>query len=181
MRANRIVVVGTTGSGKTTLAQQIAKAWQLEHVELDNLQWAPNWEAYPLDEFREKTDQALSGEKWVVDGNYSKVRDITWGRAQMIVWLDYPLWRVVIPRLFMRTVKRYVGREKLWDAENKERFWVHFYSKKDSLFWWAVSTYHQKRERYLSAMQDDAYAHLQFVHLQSPKATDAWVTEHLNI
>lgn len=47
----RISVVGTSGSGKTTLARKIAKTYELPHVELDQLQWEPNWTAVPTDVF----------------------------------------------------------------------------------------------------------------------------------
>ena len=72
----RISIVGTTGSGKTTLAKKIAETCKSPHVELDQLQWEPDWTAVPTDVFQERVRQALQGDRWVVDGNYSKVRDL---------------------------------------------------------------------------------------------------------
>jgi len=100
----RIVVVGTTGSGKTTLAGELARRLEVPHVELDALHWEPGWTEAPTDLFRERVTHALSGEAWVADGNYSAVRDIVWSRADTIVWLDYSL-PTMLYRLARRTFR----------------------------------------------------------------------------
>src|SRR5213594_2068303 len=104
-RCQRIAVVGTTGAGKTTLARQLAQRLGLRHVELDALYWEPNWTSATTGVFRERTAQALSGDSWVVDGNYGRVRDIIWSRADTIIWLDYSL-PVIFWRLVWRTFWR---------------------------------------------------------------------------
>src|SRR5512141_2294296 len=95
---NRIAVIGVTGSGKTTFARQLADRIGGLHIELDALHWEPNWIEAPLDVFRERVELTTRSDRWTVDGNYGKVRDIIWGRADTIVWLDYPflivLWRL---------------------------------------------------------------------------------------
>src|SRR5215210_7176988 len=80
----RISVVGTTGSGKTTLARQLSQRLVIPHVELDALYWEPNWVGAADPVFRERVEGALRGEAWVVDGNYSRVRDIIWSRAEAV-------------------------------------------------------------------------------------------------
>ncbi len=73
---DRISVVGNTGSGKTTLAAELADMLGCPHIELDALHWGPDWTPQPVDIFRDRVRQATAGERWVVDGNYSRVRDI---------------------------------------------------------------------------------------------------------
>ncbi len=85
----RIVVIGTTCAGKTTLARALGEKLGIPHVELDALYWGPGWEALPTEAFRSAVADALSGETWTTDGNYSKVQDIIWGRADTLIWLDY--------------------------------------------------------------------------------------------
>src|SRR6476469_9295606 len=114
----RIAVVGTSGSGKTTLARQISQILAIRHVELDALHWEPNWTEAPKDLFRDRVLQALSGDSWVVDGNYNTVRDIFWGRAHTIVWLDYSL-PVMLSRVVRRTLRRVLMQEELWSG-NRE-------------------------------------------------------------
>src|SRR4051812_15248546 len=87
----RIVVIGTSGSGKTTLARRLAAKLGSPHVEIDALNWGPNWTAATAEQLRAKVEQALAGDGWVVDGNYSRVRSYIWSRATTLVWLDYPL------------------------------------------------------------------------------------------
>ncbi|MAU01480.1 MAG: adenylate kinase, partial [Anaerolineaceae bacterium] len=82
---SRIVVVGTSGSGKTTLAQQLAACLGYPHIELDSLHWGPNWTEAP--DFAQKVAQAVERPYWVLDGNYSRVRQIIWSQADTIVWL----------------------------------------------------------------------------------------------
>lgn len=174
-RANpyqRMVVTGTTGSGKTTLARQLAQHLGIPLVELDALHWEPNWTEAPQDLFRERVAQAVSGDVWVVDGNYSAIRDIVWSRARTIVWLDYSLG-VIMAQLARRTVRRVFTREELWNG-NRERFRTQFLSR-DSLFLWALQTYWRRRRDFPVLFRKAEYAHLAVVRLPDPEATSEWL------
>ena len=116
----RIAIVGTTGSGKTTLARRVAQRCLISHIELDALQWEPNWTPAEPQGFRDRVTAALSGDRWVVDGNYSAVRDIVWAKADTVVFLDYP-FGLVLRRLLWRTWRRSLHREELWNG-NRETF-----------------------------------------------------------
>ena len=91
----RTVVIGIGGSGKTTLAKQLAAHYGLRHIELDALYWLPNWQIREVDDFRALVAQAVAHDQWVTDGNYRVVRDLVWGRATTVIWLNYPLWTVM--------------------------------------------------------------------------------------
>src|SRR3954463_10743832 len=94
----RILILGRTGSGKTTLARELAAARGVPHVELDSLYFGPDFSTAAPSILRERTTEAVAGERWVTDGNKSAVRDLVWPRADTVVWLDYPvavsLWRL---------------------------------------------------------------------------------------
>lgn len=169
---NRIAVVGTTGSGKTTVARQLADRLGLPHVELDALNWEPNWTEAPREVFRERISAALRGDAWVADGNYSKVRDIVWARADTIVWLDYPLG-LILWRLLRRTIQRTLTREELWSG-NRERFREQFLSR-NSLLLWALQTYWRRRRDYPRLLAQSEYAHLRLVRLRSPSGAARWL------
>ena len=85
----RINVVGTSCSGKTTLARDLAARLGLPHVEIDALYWGPGWKGLPMATFRARLEDALAADAWIADGGYEMARDITWRRAEAVVWLDY--------------------------------------------------------------------------------------------
>ncbi|MBW4579386.1 MAG: AAA family ATPase [Tildeniella nuda ZEHNDER 1965/U140] len=168
----RISIVGTTGSGKTTLARSVAQHFQIPHIELDALHWEPHWTAAPLEVFRNRVTDALSGDRWVIDGNYSAVRDIVWTQADTVVFLDYSFW-LIIGRLLRRTLRRSLQREELWNG-NREDLRTSFLSQ-DSIVLWMLRTYRRNRQEYPILLQQPEYAHLSVVHLQSPEMTEAWL------
>lgn len=171
MRQFRINVTGTTGSGKTTMARNLAQRLGVPHVELDALHWGPNWTEAPNEMFRERSSKALSGDEWAVDGNYSVVRDIVWSRANMVIWLDYSL-PVTLVRLWRRSIKRLHSQEELWNG-NREKFRTLFLSR-DSLFIWLLQTYNKRRREYPALLQMPEHAHLRVVHLKSPREANEW-------
>ena len=160
----RISVVGTIGSGKTTFAHKTSKLLQVPHIELDALHWEPNWTEAPNDLFRERVKQSLEGDSWVVDGNYHQVRDIVWGHADTVVWLDYP-FRTIITRLTRRTLRRIFTHEKLWNG-NQEHIRGLF--TRDSVFLWAIRTYQKRRRQYPILLNGPENSHLTVVRLRSP-------------
>jgi adenylate kinase family enzyme len=168
----RIAVVGTTGSGKTTVASWLAHLIQAEHIELDALHWGPGWTKPKRDVFRQRVEQALNAPCWVVDGNYREVRDLTWGLADTLVWLDYPL-HVVLWQLTWRTLRRIISREVLWN-NNRETLRDAFFSK-DSLFLYALSSQKRQRSAYPQVLSSSDYTHLQIIHLRSPKEAQEWL------
>jgi adenylate kinase family enzyme len=169
----RVVVVGSTGSGKTTLARQLSRLLDVPHTELDALNWEANWTAAPTDVFRQRTQDALKEDTWVVDGNYSAVRDLVWPRATVLIWLDYPL-RVLLWRLLRRTLRRTLGKEELWNG-NRERFITQFLSR-DSLFVWLFRTYWRRRHTFPLAFEQPEHSHLEVVILRSQSETHDWLS-----
>jgi adenylate kinase family enzyme len=158
----RIVVVGTSGSGKTTFARQLAGLLNRTHIELDALHWGPNWTARA--DFRELVSAAIGEDTWVVDGNYRAVRNDVWGRATAIVWLNYP-FHVVFHRALARTVWRLVFREVLY-AGNRETFRGAFLEG-DGIPWWVIRTYRRRRREYRVVLSQPCFRHLELFELTS--------------
>ena len=171
-RCDRIVVVGTPGSGKTWLAAEIARRLGIAHIELDEIHWGPGWSAPTVECFRTAVTQATAAEAWVVDGNYGSVRDIVWGRAQSLVWLDYPLW-LSFWQLWGRTIRRLVTREELW-GRNRETFRGQFLSS-DSLLLHAIRTHRPRRAKYAELLANPPYNRLSVVRLRSRAEVAEWL------
>ena len=121
----KVVVVGTSGAGKSSLASAIAAKLGAPYTELDSLRWNPGWEMTPDDLFLEKVAQTIQGDSWVVDGNYSVARPLTWVAADTVVWLDYPFY-VVLWRLVKRSVARSLTKEPICNG-NQERMKTHLF------------------------------------------------------
>ncbi len=108
----------------------------------------------------------------MIDGNYSAVRDIVWGRGEAVVWLDFPL-RTVLWRYANRTRRRIRSGEELWPGTgNRERLSTQLLSR-DSLLWWILSTYHRRRREYVRLLGDGP--RLAWVRLRSAREADAWL------
>jgi adenylate kinase family enzyme len=168
----RIAIVGTTGSGKSTLGLALAKRRGRPLVDLDALFWRPQWTPTPREEFRARVSEALAGPAWIVAGNYGQARDIIWARADTLIWLDYPL-ALTLSRLFRRTVSRIVTQEELWGG-NRETWRAQFASR-DSLFLYALQTHHRRRQEFAAALATPEYAHLTVIRFHRPAEMEAWL------
>ena len=173
----RVVVIGSSGAGKTTLAAELAARLGVPHVELDSIFWGPNWTALGGSpegdaKFRARIVEATAGDAWVVDGNYSSVAPgVLWPRTDTIVWLDYPL-PLVFLRVLRRSLRRAITRELLWGT-NRESLREHLFSK-DSLLLYLLRTHHARQRRFAERLARPELAHATIVRLRSPAETDAW-------
>jgi len=167
-RLERVVVVGTSGAGKTTFARSLARALGVTHVELDVLFWGPSWTPVPADEFLSRVRAAIAEPAWVVDGNYSAARDLVWQRATTLVWLDYPFGRV-FPRAVGRTFRRIVAQEPLF-AGNRESLAL---TDPEWIPWWVLRTFWRRRREYPQLFRRPEFAHLQVLALTRPSQADA--------
>jgi adenylate kinase family enzyme len=169
----RIVVIGVTGAGKTTFARDLAARLGYRHIEMDAVYWLPNWVESPIEQFRQQIAAAVTEHAWVIDGNYSKVRDIVWTRADTVIWLDYRL-PLILWRLIRRTLHRTLSHEELWNG-NRER--LRNQLSRDSLILWALSSYGKHQRTYPTLFQQEEYAHLTVIRLRSPQAANAWLRD----
>ncbi len=96
---NRIMLVGSPGSGKSFLARALAKTLGYDLIHLDVEYWQPNWVNTPKAEWEEKHQQLISGHQWIIDGNYSSTMEARWQAADLVIHLDTSrwlcLWRVI--------------------------------------------------------------------------------------
>lgn len=171
----RVAVVGTSCSGTTIFATALAARLQVPHVELDALHWCGDWTPAPYEAFRQAVATATSADRWVSDGNYGVVRDLVWGRATAVIWLDYP-FATVLRRALYRTTRRVLLREQLYSG-NRETFRRAFLSG-DSILWWVVTTWRRRRREYPILFAQAAFAHLQIVRLDNPREAGSFLHRH---
>jgi adenylate kinase family enzyme len=163
----RISLVGASGSGKSTLGRRLAGLIGGPFIELDSLQHQPNWVQLDPARLRERVSELTAGDRWVVDGNYSAVREtVVWPRADAVVWLDLPR-RVVMRQVTRRTLGRVLLRKELWNG-NRETLRNAISRDPDrSILMWAWSTHSSVHDRYKAAAEDPRWSHLEFVRLGS--------------
>ncbi len=172
----RITINGSSGSGKSTLARRLAAELDLSHVELDAVNWQPGWidlNSHDRPEFHRRVLAALSGERWVTDGNYSSIQPKIRAMATDAVWLDYPR-PLIMGRVIRRSLTRALDRKELWSGTgNVETFskWL----EKEHPIRWSWDHFHQNRLRYGEVFSDPANAHLRVHHLKHPKEVPSLV------
>ncbi len=142
---NRIAIIGTSCSDKTTLACKISKILHIPHFELDHLYWQPDWQHLERKLFREKVKKAVQYKRWVIDGNFSIVRDLIWENADTIIWLNYS-FDVVFLQALARSIKRIVTKERLF-GDNVESFRQTFFTK-NSILYWILHTHWKYKSTY---------------------------------
>jgi hypothetical protein len=167
---DRVAVIGTSCCGKTTFARRLAADLGMRHVELDALYWGPFWTPRPG--FRDEVQAAAQQQRWVIDGNYSAVRDIVWPRCTAIVWLDYSFARV-FSQAIRRTLRRIVARERLHGG-NRETIRGAFFEA-DGIPWWVVRTHGRRRREFPELFPRPEYGHAATIRLPTAAAAEAFL------
>lgn len=168
--ADRILLYGVTGTGKTTLAARLAERTGIPWHSVDDLTWEPGWTEVPLETQQQRIAEICAGERWILDTAYGKWRDIPLARAQLIVALDYPRW-VSLGWLIWRTLNRIIDRNEICNG-NTESLRQAF--SRDSIVAWHFRSFARKRARIRAwAMSPPGAA--QVLRLTSPRATRRWL------
>lgn len=164
----KILIIGPAGSGKYSLANQIAKKYALNHVELDSFKHGKNWEPIDKEKMRQLVRKQIIKSGWVIDGNYIS----TFGTelvdaADIVIWLDYS-FPLVFQRLLRRTLKRTITREELWNG-NRESFYNNIFTK-NSVLRHLMYVWKRQRNFYLSVFNHPKkYDKKRMIRVRRPK------------
>jgi adenylate kinase family enzyme len=161
----KIVIVGSSGSGKTTFGRRLAETTGIPRHEIDAMFWKPDWVQTTDEEFRPLVDSVTSGESWIIDGNYKRVQDLTIGRADTVIWLDYSL-PLVMYRVILRTIKRFFDQKPLWH-NNRESLRMVF--SKDSIILYTLTHYKIKKRWYNKIIDEQLFANAEFIQIRNRK------------
>lgn len=179
-----MIVLGNSGSGKSTVAKDIARILDLPRLELDSVMHRGGWDSGRGAGFREEVAEFARGENWVIDGNYTSegTREVVWTRAEVVVWLDLPRWRIM-PRVVLRTLRRIITRERLWGGPREP--WTNLYSRDRyrNIILWSWTNHGHVREKFEHELAEGEWDNAEVHRLRSPSevreflsslAADAW-------
>lgn len=166
---SRVLVAGTSGAGKTTLAAAIGTSLNLAHVEIDALFHGPNWTPRP--QFTAEVDAFSRQDRWVTEWQYQAVRPLLAERADLMVWLDLPRWQVM-RQVTIRTVRRRLRRQEIWNG-NQEPALRKVLTDRDHIVRWAWRTHTETRPRVLAL--NEALPALPIVRLRSHTEAKRWL------
>src|SRR5476649_952202 len=110
----RIIVVGSQGSGKTRLSLALGKKLGLPVIHLDVLYWRPGWKPSDTEDFRARVADAIAGEGWVIDGSFSGLAmDLTLSRSDKLIVIERSRWLTVWRVLWRSAFQRHGQRTDL--------------------------------------------------------------------
>lgn len=165
----RVVVAGTSGSGKTSLATRIAEVLGVPHVEVDALHHGPGWTRRAT--FSADVESFTAGPGWVTEWQYHQVRELLADRADLMVWLDLPR-HVVVRQVVRRTIRRRLRQEVLWNGNVEPPLWT-FFTRRDHIVRWSWRTHASYPQRVSDLV--GRRPHLPVVRLSSHHQADRWL------
>lgn len=163
----KIIIIGYSGSGKSTMAQKLARQYSCEVLHLDCVHWLPNWQEREKEDEESIVSEFMDSHKsWVIEGNYKSVCwDRRMGEATQIIFLDFPAV-ICLYRAFRRYFT-YRGKVRESITQGCEE-------KIDMEFlWWILhkgrNKMHKRKFRSLCKSYSD-----KAVVLKNPKAVREW-------
>ncbi len=172
-------MIGCSGAGKSTLATAIAREAGIPCLELDAIHHLPGWTVRPLDEFRDDVARFVAGDAWVVDGNYSKARDLVWGRADTVLFVDLPR-ATVMRQLVRRSVGRILRRTELWNGNRESLRGLLSLGPEDNILLWSWKRHPINRRRFDDARGDPRWAHVEFVRFRTHAQAERWLASRFS-
>jgi adenylate kinase family enzyme len=170
----RINVVGASGSGKSIFARALAKRLMIPVIEMDALFWSQNWTPVAESEFITKLGKVVSGEKWILDGNYHRTKDLKWSRVETIIWLDFS-FLCIFKRALSRALLRIWRKQEIWAGTGNRETWARTFLSKDSVLLWTLTSYNEVKRRYAGIYKNQAGSPYQVVRLASPGQARAFL------
>ena len=169
LRPRRILVTGTSGAGKTTLARALGERLGVPHTDIDGLFHGPNW--VPRPEFVAEATALAATDEWVTEWQYSLVRPLFLARAELLVWLDHSrahVMRQIVPR----TLHRRVHRVEMWNGNVEPPLWTIF-TRRDHIVRWAWRAHRKTTTRVHEVLaRHDAPV---VVRLRTRREVHAWL------
>jgi len=172
----RILIYGSSCSGKSTLGQELADHLGVPFVELDAINWLPGWvglDKTDPDELVLRFNAATSGEGWVAAGSYTRYAQASfWPRLDSLVFLDLPRWLLIV-RVIRRSWVRWRTKELLWGT-NTESFWkqLAFWRGEDSLIWWIWNNFDKRRMQVSETEGDPRWRHIRIIRVNGTREVD---------
>jgi len=174
----RIMIMGATGSGKTTLSRRLGEALDLPVIEMDAIRHDGDWDATDWPEMRARLEELVTrySRGWVCEGNYSRVRGVALSRADTLISLDLP-WRTSFWRLLQRTANRAWTGTPLYADKGPRETWRTTFSRQSILLW--SITNHQRRKRTTAEAIAQAPEGCRVYRLKTPREIQAllWAVE----
>jgi len=163
----RILIVGNSGGGKSTLARRLGEKLAVPVVHLDVLFWKPGWVEAEEDAFRAVIRKALEAPACVCDGNFAGSLDIRLPRADTVIWIRQP--RLLCLARAIWRVATYRGRRIRPDmaAGCDEKF--------DPAFYRYIWDYDAKTAPRLEVALAQYAGHARLVHLRSDREIAAFL------
>jgi len=88
----RVLVMGSSGSGKSTFARRLSAMTGIPFVSIDAIFWKPGWVESNTEEFRERMTEVTRQPRWIMDGNYTKsgAGELRRELSDTVIWFDLP-------------------------------------------------------------------------------------------
>lgn len=159
----KILVIGCSGVGKSTIAKRISDKTGLPYTPTDPFYWEPNWKHAKTQSVVERVGFVTQQDAWILDGNFDSERDFVWPLADIIIWLDYPLQQVAL-QILKRNLGLWFSQKPTWSGNrmNWKRAWSGIRH--------SIKSHKSKRRNYPKHL--NSFPHLRFC---SPNETAKWL------
>lgn len=164
----RILVIGNSGVGKSTLAKRLAECLNIPFFPSDPFYWEPGWKLAPAKKVFQQVSEVTARDAWILDGNFDEYHELVWSRADCIIWLDYSI-PIILTQVVLRNFKWLVMREPTWSGNTMTL------QRAVSGVRHAVKSYSLKRRKYpvwLAGLPG-----IPQYHFRTRRETEAWLQE----
>lgn len=129
----RILIIGSAGAGKSTLARRLHRVLGLPVIHLDTHYWRPGWVETPKEEWKDRVETLISQDEWIMDGNYGGTLDARLEACDAVFYLNFSRY-LCLYRVFKRSLSTWGRtrsdmnpgcREQLPDREFLKWIWTY--------------------------------------------------------